>query len=539
MKWRTQPKPLGCLLALALGGASACEDGLHLQGDAGTDEGGATAEDSVFRPDDVAAPDVREETDGASETDEASGGEDLGLDEAGPTCPMWVAPREPRPDDDGTRDRPWGGLAAALEGRGACDHLVLLAGGVTDRHAADVNVRLSSGQTLLLEGEPESAPPPRFDGRHESPVLAAVGEGTLVLRHLAFENGGGGGCLSAQVAELRLEDTQWSACRSGGSGGAVRSFADRLEVIGSVFADNRAEGDGGALVVDGPPARAAVVIDGCRFVRNQAVNGGAVALVVPTTESAIQSSRFSDNVAAGGGSAVWGYLGGRIVGNRFERNAGGVEGGAVAGQAGWYLSEIAQNVFVGNQTRNVGSSGTSCCDAAAALDLSVAYVTIRNNLFLRNRSLPDPVYRVSGVGALRVSTGAPRILNNTFADNESSAGVAHVSASNADLRNNVFVGPVGAAVANQAVPGGWAVTDFNAAWNVSEPAFGGSAPAGDGNLETDPAFVDPAADDYRLRSGSPCSDAGDPAEDQRDPDGSRNDIGAFGGSGGAWTPLGA
>jgi len=250
------------------------------------------------------------------------------------------------------------------------------------------------------------------------------------------------------------------------------------------------------------------------------------------------SSRFSDNVAAGGGSAVWGYLGGRTVGDRFERNVGDVEGGAVVGQAGWYLSEIAENVFVANQTWNVDAFGTSCCDAAAALDLSVAYVTIRNNLFLRNRSLPDPVYRVSGVGAVRASTGAPRILNSTFVDNESATGVAHVSASNADLRNNVFVGPVGAAVANQAVPGGWAVTDFSAAWNVSDPPFGGSAPVGEGNFEADPAFVDPAADDYRLRSGSPCTDAGDPADDQRDPDGSRNDIGAFGGPGGAWTPLG-
>jgi hypothetical protein len=49
---------------------------------------------------------------------------------------------------------------------------------------------------------------------------------------------------------------------------------------------------------------------------------------------------------------------------------------------------------------------------------------------------------------------------------------------------------------------------------------------GDGNIAGDPRFVDPASDNYRLRSDSPCIDAGDPASPP-DPDGTRADMGAF------------
>ena len=55
-------------------------------------------------------------------------------------------------------------------------------------------------------------------------------------------------------------------------------------------------------------------------------------------------------------------------------------------------------------------------------------------------------------------------------------------------------------------------------------------------VQADPAFTsydgDPDADDLHLDGGSPCVDAGDP--DQDDTDGSRADMGAYGGAGGDW-----
>lgn len=53
---------------------------------------------------------------------------------------------------------------------------------------------------------------------------------------------------------------------------------------------------------------------------------------------------------------------------------------------------------------------------------------------------------------------------------------------------------------------------------------------GDGNLAADPGFTDPANGDFRPLAGSPQVDAGDPGATWNDADGTRNDIGATGGS---------
>ena len=56
---------------------------------------------------------------------------------------------------------------------------------------------------------------------------------------------------------------------------------------------------------------------------------------------------------------------------------------------------------------------------------------------------------------------------------------------------------------------------------------------GDGNLAADPRFED-ASGDFHLDEFSPCVDAGDPSSVYEDPDGSRNDLGIYGGPHGAW-----
>jgi len=57
---------------------------------------------------------------------------------------------------------------------------------------------------------------------------------------------------------------------------------------------------------------------------------------------------------------------------------------------------------------------------------------------------------------------------------------------------------------------------------------------GEGNIDSDPLFVDPPNNDYHLQVGSPCIDAGNPNSQYNDPDGTRNDMGAYGGPNGNW-----
>lgn len=56
-----------------------------------------------------------------------------------------------------------------------------------------------------------------------------------------------------------------------------------------------------------------------------------------------------------------------------------------------------------------------------------------------------------------------------------------------------------------------------------------------GNSGGDLYVANGSASATNLQS-SPCVNAGDPLAGYNDPDGTRNDMGAFGGPGGAWTP---
>jgi hypothetical protein len=50
-----------------------------------------------------------------------------------------------------------------------------------------------------------------------------------------------------------------------------------------------------------------------------------------------------------------------------------------------------------------------------------------------------------------------------------------------------------------------------------------------GNISVDPMFTDSEGGDFRLKPDSPCLNAGNPDPIFSDADGSRNDMGAYGG----------
>ena len=105
-----------------------------------------------------------------------------------------------------------------------------------------------------------------------------------------------------------------------------------------------------------------------------------------------------------------------------------------------------------------------------------------------------------------------------------------------------FEGATGLAVTNCIIIGnggygifngsGWYITSsYNNFWNNGQGNYGGQIDViviGSGNIEKDPQFVDPGVD-FHLQEGSPCIDAGKPGFASLDPDGTRNDMGAYGG----------
>jgi len=126
--------------------------------------------------------------------------------------------------------------------------------------------------------------------------------------------------------------------------------------------------------------------------------------------------------------------------------------------------------------------------------------------------------------------GALKITNNVFYSNEGALGTEHHTPAT-EIRNNVALSNrEGFMVTNIAA----ASFDYNVAWNNSlrdwDPEPGRS------NTTADPMFENAAGGDFRLRTGSALIDAGDPDVAYDDADGSRNDIGIFGGPHGGWSP---
>ena len=79
--------------------------------------------------------------------------------------------------------------------------------------------------------------------------------------------------------------------------------------------------------------------------------------------------------------------------------------------------------------------------------------------------------------------------------------------------------------------------------NTTGYTYGGSYSAGSGDISSDPDLSDvtcdgnPLNDDWTLDSSSPAKDAGAPSSSYNDTDGSRNDMGPYGGPlGSSWNP---
>ena len=185
--------------------------------------------------------------------------------------------------------------------------------------------------------------------------------------------------------------------------------------------------------------------------------------------------------------------------------------------------------------------------------------TLRNVRFIRNSA---------DFGAAIYSTGSDITLENViFYDNSSADGgsaIYAVGSSNITAKNVVFS-------SNTAGVNGGAIYSVSSSINLVNSILRGDSPEEiyfspngdlasimvsycniqggqddiitndnvtvewlDGNLDEDPLFADVENGDFHLQEGSSCINAGNPDTEYNDPDGSRNDMGSYGGPNGDW-----
>ncbi|MCP3891970.1 MAG: hypothetical protein GY702_24340 [Desulfobulbaceae bacterium] len=155
---------------------------------------------------------------------------------------------------------------------------------------------------------------------------------------------------------------------------------------------------------------------------------------------------------------------------------------------------------------------------------------ITNNVISKNRGVGIYIAWLDSLGT--------QIINNTIVDNDSDGIWCYKSAPT--IKNNIIINnQYGIAASHDAAA--TPVISYNNVWsnldNYNSQQGGVSAP-GTGDISEDPLLIPPTSNfvrGYYLGEESPCIDAGDPNPIYNDIDGSRNDMGAYGGMDGLAT----
>lgn len=196
-----------------------------------------------------------------------------------------------------------------------------------------------------------------------------------------------------------------------------------------------------------------------------------------------------------------------ILNNKIHHNSSTSIGAAI--DVNNTANVVIKNNFIANNTSSGNSGAIGCLNAP---------IDIHNNIIVNNTGT------LAGAFVLKNQSNVS-LVNNTIANNQAS-NAFFIFGSNPIIRNSIvrdsnnmfqnINGVVSVDYTN--ITGG-----FGGAGNIDIDPMFTAASAGNG------AEFDGFAADWTLAAGSPCIDAGDPAAEYNDEDGSTNDMGAFGG----------
>jgi len=358
---------------------------------------------------------------------------------------------------------------------------------------------------------------------YEGVGLLARNGGTLLVRNSTFR----GNMATEQGAAIygnidiegTIEDSVFEANESPDRvAGAVAWHLGRLTIARTTFTQNRAALYGGALyphhVSEG------VVLEDVVFEGNTATDGdgGAIATSMGTILT-LRRTRFTGNEARDGGAA-W------------------ISTGSLSVEEGWFEANTAETrggALAATDEATTTTHATTFCDNAAAEGGSIHFQggthRLANSTLVRGTA-PTSGGAVSAVLA-DLTLEWLSVVGSTAPDSAAIDARGGPIELHSSLIAHTTEG-AGLQVIYGAVTGGW-----NALWdNAGGDVVGDAGLPHDADVLAEPALLDWRRDspcealDLRLQRGSPLVDAGHP--DSQDPDGSRADIGAWGGPDATW-----
>ncbi len=285
------------------------------------------------------------------------------------------------------------------------------------------------------------------------------------------------------------------------NGGGMFNEDSSPTVTNCNFTANAADSYGGGIFNDS----SSPVVANCTFTDNTATFGGGGIFNDNSSDPTVSNCAFTDNTVSFNGGGIYNdeYSNPNVIDCTFTGNSGG----------GIYNREsssslVANCSFTGNSPYGMFNQ------ASSSPTVSNCIFTGNGSYGIKNYDSASPaVTNCTFTGhvssAMSNSSSSPVVTNCTFTDNRGS-GIENTSTSTPTITNCIIWNNFGSQVINLggAVP---IVTYCN--------VQGGYA--GTGNIDQDPLFANPGADDYNLQFNSPCIDAGD---DSSVPPGITTDI---------------
>jgi len=221
-----------------------------------------------------------------------------------------------------------------------------------------------------------------------------------------------------------------------------------------------------------------------------------------------------------------------------RENLAGDEGGGL--YAGDLEISITESIFDSNEAITTG--GGLYFEGVSTVDLAEVRITnnlsdtgggLRLNASSTNirivKCLIDNNYTAESGSGIYQSTGSLSLINSTLADNvitgAGTVGGLYHTAGFLNIQNSILWGNSGQSL--------YGTATLDVGYSCIED---GGALSGQGNIDSNPIFVDPLSGDFHLTGTSPCIDSGNPDLDgdgyywavdldDRDSDGTRHDIG--------------